>query len=202
MLQLIHHQPRRFQNHVHIDAGAGGAAQEVVRLRLQDQRGFSGLQRRRLLFPRRNFDLVGRLAQPHEQQPVRRVVLVIDGVPRAVLFERRCKPAESIRVGHLHLHGSAGADGLHWRVHCDHRSRGKRCQHHHCSDDQGSHNCDDEFHFLVQESIQSINVLYQSRLFCGFSTQCPSSGNNRSFEGTFCSCSAVKSCRPCPTGTR
>src|SRR5215469_4871721 len=31
---------------------------------------------------------------------------------------------------------------------------------------------------------QSRKVLYQSSLFCGFSTQCPSSGKSSSFEGT------------------
>src|SRR5580765_357611 len=41
-------------------------------------------------------------------------------------------------------------------------------------------------YFLTQESIQSMTVLYQSTLFCGFSTQWPSSGNSSNFDGTFC----------------
>src|SRR4051812_40511027 len=59
-----------------------------------------------------------------------------------------------------------------------------------------------DFHFFVQRSIQSINVLYQSALFCGFSTQWPSSGKINICEGTLCSCSAVYSCMPWFTGTR
>ena len=58
------------------------------------------------------------------------------------------------------------------------------------------------YSFFTQESIQSMNVLYQSTLFCGFETQWPSSGKSSSFDGTFCSCSAVNNCIPCPTGTR
>jgi hypothetical protein len=39
-------------------------------------------------------------------------------------------------------------------------------------------------------------VWYHRTLFCGFSTQWPSSGNSTSLDGTFCNWSAVKSCSP------
>jgi hypothetical protein len=38
--------------------------------------------------------------------------------------------------------------------------------------------------------IHSRNVLYHSTEFCGFRIQCPSSGYNSSFHGTFCNCKA------------
>ena len=56
--------------------------------------------------------------------------------------------------------------------------------------------------FFSQESSQSMTVLYQKTLFCGFEIQWPSSGNSTSFDGTFWSCSAVNNCIPWPTGTR
>src|SRR5205807_2118923 len=49
---------------------------------------------------------------------------------------------------------------------------------------------------------QSKNVLYQNWLFCGFSTQCPSSGKTTSFDGTPCRCSALKNSSDCVYGTR
>src|ERR1022692_4310930 len=57
-------------------------------------------------------------------------------------------------------------------------------------------------YFLTQESIQSMNVLYQSTLFCGFRTQWPSSGKSSSFDGTFCSCRAVNNSSAWLSGTR
>src|ERR1700684_2134414 len=45
--------------------------------------------------------------------------------------------------------------------------------------------------FPVHSPSHSRNVLYHSRVFCGFRTQCPSSGKTSSLDGTFCSCKAV-----------
>ena len=56
--------------------------------------------------------------------------------------------------------------------------------------------------FRVHSLIQSINVAYHNSLFCGLPIQWPSSGKSISFDGVFCVCNAVKSCIPCPTGTR
>lgn len=56
--------------------------------------------------------------------------------------------------------------------------------------------------FLVHWSTQSFTVLYQSCEFCGFSTQCPSSGKYSIFDGTFFNCSAVKSWKPSLTSSR
>jgi hypothetical protein len=56
-------------------------------------------------------------------------------------------------------------------------------------------------HF-VYLSTHSRNVLYQNFAFCGFITQCPSSGNTTSFDGTPCRCSALKNSSDCVYGTR
>jgi len=50
-----------------------------------------------------------------------------------------------------------------------------------------------EAYFLVHSSTQSFTVLYQSSEFCGFSTQCPSSGKYSIFEGIFIRCNVSKS---------
>src|SRR5260370_5929882 len=49
---------------------------------------------------------------------------------------------------------------------------------------------------------QSKNVLYQNWLFCGFSTQCPSSGKTTSFAGTPLPSSPLKNSSDCLYGTR
>src|SRR6185369_16537875 len=49
---------------------------------------------------------------------------------------------------------------------------------------------------------QSMTVLCHRHELPGFSTQWPSSGKVRSFDGTPWTCSAVKSWRPWPKGTR
>ena len=49
--------------------------------------------------------------------------------------------------------------------------------------------------YFVHSPIHSRNVLYHSTLFCGFSTQWPSSGKSNSFDGTFCNCSDVNNCK-------
>ena len=46
---------------------------------------------------------------------------------------------------------------------------------------------------FVHSSTQSFTVLYQSSEFCGFSTQCPSSGKYSIFDGTFIRCSVSNS---------
>ena len=56
--------------------------------------------------------------------------------------------------------------------------------------------------YRVYVAIHSSTVAYHSRLFCGLSTQWPSSGNSRSFDGTFCVCRALKNSRLCVYGTR
>jgi hypothetical protein len=56
--------------------------------------------------------------------------------------------------------------------------------------------------YFVYLSTQSRNVLYQNFAFRGFITQCPSSGNTTSFEGTPCRCSALKNSSDCVYGTR
>src|SRR5205807_8184369 len=56
-------------------------------------------------------------------------------------------------------------------------------------------------HF-VHWSTQSFTVLYQSREFCGFSTQWPSSGKYSIFDGTPITCSVVKSWKPSLTSRR
>ncbi len=48
----------------------------------------------------------------------------------------------------------------------------------------------------------SRNVLYQNRLFCGFSIQWPSSGKTTSRDGTSCLCKAENNSRLCVYGTR
>ena len=56
--------------------------------------------------------------------------------------------------------------------------------------------------YFTYVASQSRNVLYQSWLFCGFSTQCPSSGKTRSLEGTPWRCKALKNSSDCVYGTR
>jgi hypothetical protein len=56
--------------------------------------------------------------------------------------------------------------------------------------------------YFTYAASQSKNVLYQNCEFCGFNTQCPSSGNTTSFDGTPCRCSALKNSRDCVYGTR
>src|SRR3954454_23491763 len=51
-------------------------------------------------------------------------------------------------------------------------------------------------------STQSFTVLYQSREFCGLSTQWPSSGKYNIFEGTFNRWRVVKSWKPSLTSSR
>ena len=46
---------------------------------------------------------------------------------------------------------------------------------------------------FVHWSTQSLTVFHQSSEFCGFSTQCPSSGKYSIFDGTPIRCSVVKS---------
>src|SRR6185437_345031 len=62
--------------------------------------------------------------------------------------------------------------------------------------------CDCSRYFLVHSPIQSRTVWYQSKLFCGFRIQWPSSGKSTSFDGTFSCCSTVKSCRLWPVTSR
>src|SRR5205814_9945449 len=58
-------------------------------------------------------------------------------------------------------------------------------------------------HFAPHHSsTQSFTVLYQSREFCGFSTQWPSSGKYNIFDGTFSRCRVVKSWKPSLTSSR
>src|SRR3954462_11753207 len=54
----------------------------------------------------------------------------------------------------------------------------------------------------VHWSTQAFTVLYQNCEFCGFRTQCPSSGKYIILEGTFCFCNAVKSWNPSETSRR
>src|SRR5260370_15119550 len=56
--------------------------------------------------------------------------------------------------------------------------------------------------YFTYVATQSKNVLYQNCAFCGFSTQCPSSGKTTSFDGTPCRCSALKNSSDCLYGTR
>jgi hypothetical protein len=56
--------------------------------------------------------------------------------------------------------------------------------------------------YFKYSASQSRKVLYQSWLFCGFNTQCPSSGKITSFDGTACARSAVKNSKSCVYGTR
>ena len=51
-------------------------------------------------------------------------------------------------------------------------------------------------------STQSFTVLYQSWLFCGLSTQWPSSGKYNIFDGTLSTCSVVNRSKPCETSSR
>ncbi len=55
---------------------------------------------------------------------------------------------------------------------------------------------------LVHRSHQSPTVSYHSFEFCGFNTQCPSSGKYSILLGTFSRCSAVNSCNPSDTSSR
>ena len=57
-------------------------------------------------------------------------------------------------------------------------------------------------HFFVHWSTQAFTVWYHNRLFCGLSTQCPSSGKYNIFEGIFSRCSVVKSWKPSDTSRR
>src|SRR6266404_577429 len=56
--------------------------------------------------------------------------------------------------------------------------------------------------YLHHSSTQSLTVLYQSRLFCGLSTQWLSSGKYNIFDGTFSTCRVVKRSNPCETSIR
>ncbi len=130
MLRFIHRQPRRFQHHIQVERRADSPAQKIVRLRLHDQRGLPCLERWRLLLARRKTNRVSRFVQPHEKQPVRRIVQLENRIPCAALFQHRAKPAESIRSSDFDFHGRAGADDLYYRVHGDRRRGGQRRQHH------------------------------------------------------------------------
>ena len=55
---------------------------------------------------------------------------------------------------------------------------------------------------FVHSSTHSLTVFHQSRLFCGFSTQWPSSGKYSIFDGTFSRCSVVNSWKPSETSRR
>jgi hypothetical protein len=55
---------------------------------------------------------------------------------------------------------------------------------------------------LHHRSTQSFTVSYQSREFCGLSTQWPSSGKYNISDGTFSRCNVVKRSKPCETSSR
>ena len=115
----------------------------------------------------------------------------------AALLQIRRDVTNAMRVIGFDRNRSAIADDRKRR-----RKRQRRMARHRKQSNQGhqgqTYSGKNIFHFLLtQVSIQSKTVLYQSTLFCGFNTQCPSSGKINSFEGTFCNWRAVNSSRPC-----
>ena len=94
-------------------------------------------------------------------------------------------PAYTVRAFNPQLDGSLVANCFGRRLDGHYWPRRKEKQKDGNSENREESNNQELFHFLTQESIQSMNVLYQRMEFCGLSTQCPSSGNNRSLEGTF-----------------
>src|ERR1019366_677633 len=134
------------------------------------------------------------------------------GKTRAALFDVSVEAAHPVRVGDLHRDRSGHAYDLDLRSDGQHRVGGHSEKRDHTYDGENydGYECFHlvfgfllfGFYFLTQESIQSMNVLYQSTLFCGFRTQWPSSGKSSNFDGTFCSCRAVNNSSPWLRGTR
>ena len=115
----------------------------------------------------------------------------------AILLQRNGKHAHAMAVHGMDVHGGLQTDCRDRGVdrqrglirHDDETQRDGR--------QQNKYECgNNDFQFLVQRSTHSRNVLYQSMLFCGFSTQCPSSGNTSSSDGTLCICNSVYRANP------
>src|SRR5271167_960393 len=58
------------------------------------------------------------------------------------------------------------------------------------------------FPAFVHSSTHALTVWYHRRPFCGFSTQCPSSGKYSIFDGTLSRCSVVNNWKPSETSRR
>ena|ERR1017187_2713062 len=137
------------------------------------------------------------------EDPVRRRFHFREQKTRAALLYVGGDATHAVRIGNVHRNRSADAYGLDLGINGQHGVRRHYEERDHTDDREGNDGYDC-FHcwlvvsfyflastFLTQESIHSMNVLYQSMLFCGFRTQWPSSGKSKSFEGTFCSWRAV-----------
>ena len=117
------------------------------------------------------------------------------GKTRAALFDVGVDPAHSVRIGDRHRDRSCHAYYLDLRIDGQYGVRRHGEKRDQAYDREGNDGYEYfhcflafyflAFYFLTQESIQSMNVLYQSTLFCGFRTQWPSSGKSSSFDGTF-----------------
>ena len=208
MLGVVGGHARRRQNHFDGGRRGIGVAGEVVGIGFDDEARIAFLEVRRLALAGVERQRLGRLIAAPEEAVGRRLDFG-QRKTRAALFDVGSHAAHAVRVGDLHRDRSGHADDLDLGTDGERRVRrhGKECDR---TDDDEKNDGYDYFHisfladflnplqayFFTQESIQSMNVLYQRMLFCGFNTQWPSSGKIRSFDGTFCICRAVNSSRP------
>ena len=109
--------------------------------------------------------LLGRAILPPEQQTVRGIALLEDNMALPVLLDNHREPPEAMGVLHLHAKRCLDADGLNRGVEGKLAAGRQEKQNEYSGKHHKKNEAEELFHFFVQEFTQSINTVYQSRLF-------------------------------------